>query len=212
MLEFDIEKGIVEIDESGKIHGMSSTADTCVKGAQAEIEVAADMMKHGFAVYRNLSPVGPVDMVAISGNGKGKVYKVQATAGRVGVRGGHYFDSHHQVPNWNILAVRHQNRVTYFDRHGNELTITKGKNVAYRAGAVRPVRAVSSVQKNIALVSLSLSARQRIHRSESGPRWVPHPTQKGVWVRPWDPSLPDPPCPLTETSSSTVPDGVPSTL
>ena len=212
MLEFDIEKGIVEMDKNGKTHSLSPTADTCAKGAQAEIEVAADLMKLGFAVYRNLSPVGPVDMVAISRNGKGKVYKVQVTAGRVGIRGGHYFDSHHQVPNWNILAVRHQDGVTYFDRHGNELTITKGENVAFSASAVRPVKAISRIQKNIALVSMSLSTRQRIFRFESGPRWVPHPTQKGVWVRPWDPSLPDPPYPPAETSSSTVPDDMPSTL
>lgn len=210
MLEFDVEKGrTVEVDEDGKVHNIPPTADTCVKGAQAEIEVAADLMKHGFAVYRNLSPVGPVDMVAISRNGKGMVYKIQATAGRIGVRGGQYFDSHNRVPNWNILAVRHQHGVTYFDRHGSELTITEGENVAFRVAAVRPVRTVSRVQDRVSLASVSLSARRRILRS--GPLWVPHPTQKGVWVRPWDHSLPDPPCPLPEASNPAVRDRVPAT-
>ncbi len=92
MMEVDYRThSLIEVDENGREKRLHPAMTNCMVGATAEVEIVADLMRHGLAVYRNQAPVGPIDMVAISMNGNGRVYKVQATAGRVGSRGGHYF-------------------------------------------------------------------------------------------------------------------------
>ncbi len=92
-------------------------------GATVEIEVAIDLMKKGFAVFRNLSPVGPVDMVAISMGGNGLVLKIQATAGKIKKPATRVFSRHTAQKNWNVLAVGFPEGIQYFDRRGNPLTL-----------------------------------------------------------------------------------------
>lgn len=93
---------------------------TGFRGAKVEMEVATDLMTRGFHVYRNMSPVGPVDMFALSP--VGEVLKVQATMGHCGKRGhSRRYDRHLETPYWDIIAVRFPDKVRYYSREGTEL-------------------------------------------------------------------------------------------
>ncbi|MDG6970020.1 MAG: hypothetical protein JRN54_02800 [Nitrososphaerota archaeon] len=189
MMEVDYRtRSLIEVDENGREKRLHPATTNCLVGATAEIEIAADLMRHGFAVYRNQAPVGPVDMVAISMNGNGRVYKIQATTGRVGSRGGRYFDPHTHVAAWDILAVSNTGRVTYFDRNKCELTILMGEKNAFGPIVKRPTD--DQPQSYILPVPLVPGAStKRRRRSNGSRRWVPLPGRVGVYVRPWDSAL-----------------------
>jgi hypothetical protein len=86
------------------------------------MEVTVDLLKRGFSVYRNVTPVGPVDMVAVSKDGY--TIKVQATTGKVNQRAGaRSYDAHGDVPHWNILAVAYPDGVRYYTRNRREIAL-----------------------------------------------------------------------------------------
>jgi hypothetical protein len=153
------------IDKGEELRAFEGPNSKSAKGALAEIEVASDLMRKGFSVFRNLSPVGPVDMVAISNSGNGEVLKIQATVGSVGTRGSKIFARHKAQKNWNILTVRFSDTVRYYDRSGNSRTTIA--------------------------ITMTVAERRRVKspktRNGRVPRWVRHPTEKGTWVHPWDP-------------------------
>jgi hypothetical protein len=92
------------------------------RGAQAELQIAADLINKGLSVFRNLSPVGPVDMLALLPSGR--VLKVQATTGCVGSNGKRRsYDRHHSSALWNILAVSFSDGVKYYTRSGSLVKI-----------------------------------------------------------------------------------------
>jgi hypothetical protein len=92
------------------------------------MEVATDLMARGFHVYRNQSPVGPVDMVAISSGGK--VLRIQATSGDLGKTGkARLYNAHEEVPYWNVLAVGYPDKVRYYTRQGEEITLGRAPAV-----------------------------------------------------------------------------------
>ena len=104
------------------MNGKASTGLNCTaaKGAKVELEVAADLMDRGYYVYRNLSPTGPVDMIALHPNGQ--ILKVQATVGDRGKTGeAKGCNSHQDTPLWDVLAVRYPDKVRYFLRSGAEI-------------------------------------------------------------------------------------------
>ena len=189
MMEVDYRtRSLIEIDENGREKRLHPAMTNCLVGATAEIEIVADLMRHGFAVYRNQAPVGPVDMVAISMNGNGRVYKIQATAGRVGSRGGCYFDPHTHVAAWDILAVSNAGRVIYYDRNKCELTIMMGETNAFGPIVKRPTDDQPQVYIPPVPVMPGASLKRR-KRANGSRKWVPLPGRVGVYVRPWDSAL-----------------------
>ena len=189
MMEVDYRThSLIEVDENGREKRLHPAMTNCMVGATAEVEIVADLMRHGLAVYRNQAPVGPIDMVAISMNGNGRVYKVQATAGRVGSRGGHYFHPHAHVAAWDILAVSNAGRVTYYDRNKCELTIMMGEKNAFGPIVKRPTDdQPQSYTLPVPVVPGGSTKRRK--RANGSRRWVPLPGRVGVYVRPWDSAL-----------------------
>ena len=161
----------------------SRGSNTTVVGAVVELEVAADLMSKGFVVYRNMSPTGPVDMVAIAENGR--VRKIQATRGRVGIDGLRTFANHKDQPNWDVLAVRFPEGVHYYSRRGNQLALDG------RVGE-QTSRALSLLKRKKRMVGPRVaqtvtgieSARFKEHS-----QYVPLPGQPGVEVRAWGPAF-----------------------
>ena len=101
------------------------------QGAATELTVSADLLTRGFAAYRNLSPVGPIDLLAV--NEFGEILKVQATTGRLSRTGVRRYDSHEAVPLWDTLAVGYPDGVRYYDRSGTELQLPgKSRRVSER--------------------------------------------------------------------------------
>lgn len=141
-------------------------------GATVEIEVAVDLMKKGFAVFRNLSPIGPVDMVAISMGGSGEVLKVQATAGKIKKPATRCFNRHADQKNWNVLAVGFPDGIQYFDRGGILLTL-----IGWSRSPVRP----SSKPKPMVVKGRTM--RQLYDE------WIELPGHPGVQVRAWGPAF-----------------------
>jgi hypothetical protein len=94
---------------------------TGFRGARTEMEVAADLMNRGFYVYRNQSPVGPIDMLAVSP--RGEVLRVQATCGDLSHTGVARFNPHEDVPYWDVLAVGFDDEVRYFTRKKEEIAL-----------------------------------------------------------------------------------------
>lgn len=103
------------------MEGLESTGGGNVtRGARGELLVAADLMSRGFHVFRNESPRGPVDLVALGNDGK--VLKVQATLGRIGPGGrARTYGSHSHDDLWNVIAVCYPDGVWYYTRSGEEL-------------------------------------------------------------------------------------------
>ena len=157
--------------------------NTIVVGAVVELEVAADLMSKGFVVYRNMSPTGPVDMVAISENGR--VRKIQATRGRVGVDGVRAFDNHRDQPNWDVLAVRFPEGVYYYSRRGNQLAL--GGRVGEQTSRALGLRKRSKRVVRPRTVSMVTRVESVILEEQS--RYVPLPGQPGVEVRAWGPAF-----------------------
>lgn len=157
--------------------------NTIVVGAVVELEVAADLMSKGFVVYRNMSPTGPVDMVAIAENGR--VRKIQATLGRVGVDGLRVFNNHRGQPNWDVLAVKFPEGVHYYSRRGNQLAL--GGRVGEHTS-----RALGLSKRRKRMVgprSASMVTRAESAPPEEQSRYVPLPGQPGVEVRAWGPAF-----------------------
>ena len=121
-------------------------------------------------------------------NGNGRVYKIQATAGRVGSRGGRYFDPHTHVAAWDILAVSNAGRVIYYDRNKCELSVMMGQTNAFRPIINRPTDDQPQVNTPPVPVMPGASLKRR-KRANGSRRWVPLPGRAGVYVRPWDSAL-----------------------
>ena len=161
-------------------------------GALAEIEVAADLMARGFHVYRNLAPVGPVDMVAIGANGE--VTKIQATMGRVTPEGSPSFGRHCNQPHWEVLAVAFHDRVRYYNREGTEVSPLgrgHGEEGCVAEGAIPPRARGTSPSGEEVVVAGQRTGRWIPRRKRSLLTWVPLPGHKGVYVRPWSAELGD---------------------
>ena len=91
------------------------------RGAQSELEISADLIRRGFAVFRNQSPQGPVDMVAMSPS-NGAILKVQATtASRSRTRQAIGYDHHKKDRHWDVLAVRFPDEIRYYKRSGVQI-------------------------------------------------------------------------------------------
>lgn len=90
-------------------------------GAATELEVSANLLTRGFAVYRNQSPVGPIDLLAVSESGE--ILKIQATTGNLSRTGARSYNPHDAVPLWDTLAVAYPDGVWYYDRAGTELEL-----------------------------------------------------------------------------------------
>lgn len=112
--------------DSGQVRHLEDS--TAFKGAVIEMEVSVDLLKRGFIVYRNVTPVGPVDMVAVSP--EGHTMKVQATMGRFNGRNRSYSD-HKDAPHWNVIAVRYPDGVRYYNRQGDELCLPSKEGARY---------------------------------------------------------------------------------
>lgn len=94
------------------------------RGAQSELEISADLIRRGFAVFRNQSPQGPVDMVAMSPS-NGAILKVQATtASRSGPNRAINYSRHRGDRHWDVLAVRFPNEIRYYKRSGVQVNPT----------------------------------------------------------------------------------------
>ena len=94
------------------------------RGAQSELEISADLIRRGFAVFRNQSPQGPVDMVAMSPS-NGAILKVQATtASRSGSNRALNYDRHRKDRHWDVLAVRFPDEIRYYKRSGGQVNPT----------------------------------------------------------------------------------------
>jgi hypothetical protein len=92
------------------------------KGTIAELDVSADLINRGFDVYRNVSPVGPVDMIALSG--AGETLLVQVTSGYHNPRTGcRQYNNHEEQPLWNVIAVRYEDGIAYYSRSGEKLLL-----------------------------------------------------------------------------------------
>ena len=72
-------------------------------GAASELAIAADLLKKGWKVYRNLSPVGLTDLVI---ERDGKLYKVQVKSSK----GASYEE---KLTN-DLIAVAEDGKITYF--------------------------------------------------------------------------------------------------
>jgi hypothetical protein len=158
-------------------------------GALTEMEVAVDLMARGFYVYRNVSPTGPIDMVAVSRDGEIRTIQATKILARL---------SHQDQPFWSVLAVRYPNAVRYFDRGGNELSLlgwgkhpTKGRPRAAQAAKndiiPEELKVFEILRCNVGNHPLHSTAHHTFRGKRYG--WVKHPTEKGTWVRPWDPAL-----------------------
>ncbi len=63
---------------------MKVIANSCIQGAQSELLAAAWLIGQGYAVFRNVAPVGPVDLVGLK-DGKTELFDVKtATRGNDG--------------------------------------------------------------------------------------------------------------------------------
>ena len=94
------------------------------RGVQSELEISADLIRRGFAVFRNQSPQGPVDLVAMSPT-NGSVLKIQATtASQSGMRRTINYNRHPKDPHWDVLAVRFPGEIRYFKRSGGQINPT----------------------------------------------------------------------------------------
>ena len=94
------------------------------RGAQSELEISADLIRRGFAVFRNQSPQGPVDMVAMSPS-NGAVLKIQATtATRSASKRVTNYNRHRGDRHWDVLAVRFPDGIRYYKRSGVQVNPT----------------------------------------------------------------------------------------
>ena len=91
------------------------------RGAQSELEISADLIRRGFAVFRNQSPQGPVDMVVMSPS-NGTVLKIQATtATRSASKRVTNYNRHRGDRHWDVLAVRFPDEIRYYKRSGVQI-------------------------------------------------------------------------------------------
>ena len=114
------------------------------RGAQSELEISADLIRRGFAVFRNQSPQGPVDMVAMSPF-NGMVLKIQATtATRSASKRVTNYNRHRGDRHWDVLAVRFPDEIRYYKRSGVQIN-PKSRGARslleaprFRQGLIRP--------------------------------------------------------------------------
>jgi len=103
-------------------------------GAASELLVAADLMAKGFRVFRNLSPNGPVDLLANCGSGR--IFRIQVKTADTACKN---FDE--KIKN-DVLAQVIDGRVRYLMLNQNiPVTLFGGVEQsarAYQPGAARP--------------------------------------------------------------------------
>ncbi|MDG7005695.1 MAG: hypothetical protein JRM86_02040 [Nitrososphaerota archaeon] len=97
--------------------------DHLARGTRVELQVADDLIARGFDVFRNLSPRGPVGMMALARDGS--VLKVQATIGHVGKRTStRTYNAHAHDDLWDVIAVAYPDGVRYYGRDKKDLELS----------------------------------------------------------------------------------------
>lgn len=96
-----------------------------VVGAMVELRVAEDLMGEDFQVFRNMAPVGSVDLVALGF--EDGAYRIQATRGRrkkLTSKGS--YNPHKESTEWDLLAVCYDNGIEYYTRNGERRILSHG--------------------------------------------------------------------------------------
>ncbi|HEY4710097.1 MAG TPA: hypothetical protein VIH46_08005 [Candidatus Acidoferrales bacterium] len=101
-------------------------------GAAYELAVAADLIKRGFDVFRNLSPNGPADLLVIKSK---KILRVQVK----GTYAGRYVFAQSGC---DIFAAHSGGSLTYYVKEGNGIELLLRGAMVYLVREKKPLQLV----------------------------------------------------------------------
>lgn len=110
-----------QLKKTGRIAPRENPMSNCTVGATSELVIATDLLKRGYAVFRQLSMFNMFDLVAIKGD---TALFIEARTGYRGENGKMSFVKKiHPKANTFAICDRSSWAVVYFDREINEITL-----------------------------------------------------------------------------------------